>query len=625
MIKLKSLSTRLKSLTLLWLTAALISIGLTLLLSWRLQGGGAAINDVGSLRMQTYRLAVLIQHNHRPEVADKMAQFEQTLHTLAHGDPSRPLFLPPDELVHRHMHQVQAAWETEMHPMFQAAAYQQQRINNDKIEKFIDKINQLAHSIETLNTKYINWLRIFQTTLLVLVLFSCAITMWLLVAWVIRPLQNLQTGVNAIYAEQFGVQITHANSTEFYQVNQGFNQMSSHLKKLYDHLEQEVSDKTQDLTHKNQALEQLYTMSRQLSQSFTTTQAAECFLQNIVQLVPAQAASVRLIDEQRQRLDFVAQIGLPEHLQTADACQRFDDCLCGNAVQHHAWQPIVFRENLNNSQDEAACYRSGFEALRVFSIEYKGDELGMLTLYFTDKQLPDFPEDLLETLCRQLGAAFTNIRLIGESRQLAVLQERNLMAQGLHDSIAQTLTFLNLQIQMLESALKNGEQEQANENIAFIREGVKECYDDVRELLLNFRTKISRKEFTEAVQTLAQRFEQQTHIPVNVTWSGEGAPLSAEQQLQFIFILQESLSNIRKHAQAQQVAISMNNQADFVMTIRDNGRGFDTGHEFSGSHVGLNIMKERAKRIRANLHIQSQPNQFTQINLTLPKAERILE
>lgn len=625
MIKLKSLSTRLKSLTLLWLTAALISIGLTLLLSWRLQGGGAAINDVGSLRMQTYRLAVLIQHNHRPEVADKMAQFEQTLHTLAHGDPSRPLFLPPDDHVHQHMNTVQAAWETEMRPMFQAATYQQQRINNDKIEKFIDKINQLAHSIEILNTKYINWLRIFQTTLLGLVLFSCAITIWLLVAWVIRPLQNLQTGVNAIYAEQFGVQITHANSTEFYQVNQGFNQMSSHLKKLYDHLEQEVSDKTQDLTNKNQALEQLYTMSRQLSQSFTTTQAAECFLQNIVQLVPAQAASVRLIDEQRQRLDFVAQIGLPEHLQTADACQRFDDCLCGNAVQHHEWQPIVFRENLNNSQDEAACYRSGFEALRVFSIEYKGDELGMLTLYFTDKQLPDFPEDLLETLCRQLGAAFTNIRLIGESRQLAVLQERNLMAQGLHDSIAQTLTFLNLQIQMLESALKNGEQEQANENIAFIREGVKECYDDVRELLLNFRTKISRKEFTEAVQTLAQRFEQQTHIPVNVTWSGEGAPLSAEQQLQFIFILQESLSNIRKHAQAQQVAISMNNQADFVMTIRDNGRGFDTGHEFSGSHVGLNIMKERAKRIRANLHIQSQPNQFTQINLTLPKAERILE
>lgn len=85
------------------------------------------------------------------------------------------------------------------------------------------------------------------------------------------------------------------------------------------------------------------------------------------------------------------------------------------------------------------------------------------------------------------------------------------------------------------------------------------------------------------------------------------------------------MSNIRKHAQAQQVAISMNNQEDFVMTIRDNGRGFDTGHEFSGSHVGLNIMKERAKRIRANLHIQSQPNQFTQINLTLPKAERILE
>lgn len=67
------------------------------------------------------------------------------------------------------------------------------------------------------------------------------------------------------------------------------------------------------------------------------------------------------------------------------------------------------------------------------------------------------------------------------------------MAQGLHDSIAQSLTFLNLQVQMLESALLNDEKEQVKENLIFIREGVEECYDDVRELLLNFRTKITKK------------------------------------------------------------------------------------------------------------------------------------
>ena len=81
------------------------------------------------------------------------------------------------------------------------------------------------------------------------------------------------------------------------------------------------------------------------------------------------------------------------------------------------------------------------------------------------------------------------------------------MAQGLHDSIAQSLSFLNLQVQMLESALASGKQEQAQENLAFIRTGVQESYEDVRELLLNFRVRISKQELPDAVRSLLQRFE----------------------------------------------------------------------------------------------------------------------
>uniref|UniRef100_UPI0035A16203 sensor histidine kinase n=1 Tax=Neisseria dentiae TaxID=194197 RepID=UPI0035A16203 len=156
--------------------------------------------------------------------------------------------------------------------------------------------------------------------------------------------------------------------------------------------------------------------------------------------------------------------------------------------------------------------------------------------------------------------------------------------------------------------------------------GVQECYEDVRELLLNFRTKISRKEFAEAVQTLCKRFEQQTQVEVNVAWRGDGPDLSSEQQLQFIFILQESLSNIRKHAQATQVDIEFDNRSDFAMSIRDNGKGFDTGrlNELPGNHVGLGIMRERALRINARLEIDSQSGSHTLIRLTLPQQERVL-
>ena len=200
------------------------------------------------------------------------------------------------------------------------------------------------------------------------------------------------------------------------------------------------------------------------------------------------------------------------------------------------------------------------------------------------------------------------------------------MAQGLHDSIAQSLTFLNLQVQMLTAALNKSDQERIEQSLQFIRDGVQESYEDVRELLLNFRTKISRREFADAVQTLVERFEQQTGVKTRISWQGNGPDLSSEQQLQFIFILQESLSNIRKHAHASRVEVAFDNEQDFAMSITDNGCGFvvaDLVH-LPDSHVGLNIMRERALRIHARLELDSRPQEYTQIKLTLPHEERNL-
>jgi len=149
----------------------------------------------------------------------------------------------------------------------------------------------------------------------------------------------------------------------------------------------------------------------------------------------------------------------------------------------------------------------------------------------------------------------------------------------------------------------------------------------VRELLLNFRTKISNKDFPEAVTTLLSRFKRQTKINVETVWQDDGRTLNDDEQLQIIFILQESLSNIRKHAKAQHVKISMLNQQNFTLSIEDDGIGFNLQHlhKLSGEHVGLGIMQERARRIRAVLEIASEAGVGTKISLTLPKEERTLE
>ncbi|ASK27780.1 type IV pili methyl-accepting chemotaxis transducer N-terminal domain-containing protein [Neisseria chenwenguii] len=631
----KRLSARLKLLTLLWLLVAVASIVLTLVLSWRLEGGAAAINDTGSLRMQTYRLGLLLESRApEAEVAGFVGDFDHTIGNLVKGVPERPLFLPDDEAVQQNMALLRASWQNEVKPWFLAVSAGKAAFDRARIPPFIQTIDTLTKSIEAVNNRYINRLRLFQLVLLALVTVSSLVMVVLLYAWIILPLGRLQNGVNAIHEGDFGVQVPTDHLTEFAEVDKGFNQMSTRLRDLYQNLEQEVADKTRDLAEKNRSLETLYFFSHLLSQTLTVSEAAEGFLAKIMEMVPqAKAGSIRLIDFQRKRMDLIAHAGLPENLQTAEACRRLEECSCGTAAGLQGPQTVDFYKTrpTDLAVNEPLCSRSGFHFLRVFKISSSGHDLGMMTLYFTEAVRTDSDTALIEALCRQLGVAVSNLRLGIENRQLAVLQERNLIAQGLHDSIAQTLTFLNLQIQMLDKALDKSDgkrDRKVDEKLQFIKEGVQECYEDVRELLLNFRTKITRNEFNEAVEQLVSRFRQQTGTHIEAEWHDDGPQLTAEQQLQFIFILQESLSNIRKHARAQNVCLTFRNQDDFEMTIEDDGCGFDTAHlnDFAeNGHVGLNIMFERAKRIRARLDITSEKGSRTAVTLRLPQQERTPE
>ncbi|EGZ46080.1 type IV pili methyl-accepting chemotaxis transducer N-terminal domain-containing protein [Neisseria wadsworthii] len=620
-----SLSSRLKLLTAFGVTAALVSIAFTLVLSWRMEGAGAAINDAGSLRMRTYLMAFKLAKNADNEtIQPDIQEFDRILTNLQNGDPKRPLFLPESEEIHEQMEKVVHHWQKLTRPMLFASATHHQPASAETVQNFVKEISRLVHLTELENARDTEWLRLFQTGLMIMVLIGAAVMMVLLYAWVIHPINNLRLGVKAIRAGRFGKKVALGNVAEFAQLADGFNQMGAHLQKLYNNLEQEVQCKTQDLARKNHELETLYQTTRQLHQTHASTEAAQDFLNHVLPQTSASAGSVRLLDFTRNRMDLAASKGLPENLQTAEQCERLEACFCGHAASRADEQIVHFFHKEPPAQTNL-CEKIGFKDVAVFHVRHKEQDIGIFTLYFKEETtLKPAETDLLNTLCDQLGLAIANIRLIEENRQLAVLQERNLLAQGLHDSIAQTLTFLNLQVQMLENAMQTGQQEQVQENMNFIKEGVQECYDDVRELLLNFRTKVSRKDFTEAVETLAKRFTQQTHIPAQVNWQGHGLPLSPEQQLQVIFILQESLSNIRKHARADSVEITLQNNQDFILSIHDNGIGFSPERlkAMSNNHVGIGIMHERARRIHADLNIASAPGQSTTITLTLHENKR---
>lgn len=583
-----SLSSRLKLLTILWVGSALLSVILTLVLSWRLQNAATVIEDAGNLRTQVYRLAYMVgERAPKAQINNQIREFEQNLNRISQSNAIHPLM--PSETPPAY-DLIQTAliedWKANIQPVLR----RYERPDQIKLYRFAANIELFLQAMEHANEKNTLWLRRFQMIMMGMIFAAAGLMIIWHYAWIIRPLETLRDGVKTISQGRFGVQIDTDQISEFAQVNKGFNQMSSRLKTLYTDLEGQVARQTQDLARQNRDLTLLYQTTRDLHQTFTPQQAAEEFLKRTLPAVSAEAGSIRLWDNERKRTDIVASIGLPDDSDEPDT-----------------------------APDKTALKHA------VFPISYQEEELGVLNLYFSDNLKPDNNDnELLRTLSGQLGVSIVNSRLEQERRLLAVLQERNLIAQGLHDSIAQALTFLNLQVQMLESAFYSNQKEQAEENIRFIKDGVQECYEDVRELLLNFRTKISNKDFPEAVSALLTRFERQTKINVSTEWRDEGAALNNDEQLQIIFILQESLSNIRKHALARNVTVSIDNRQDFTLIIRDDGVGFDPAHldTLSGEHVGMGIMRERAQRIHAELEVSSKPDEGTTVTLTLPKHKR---
>jgi two-component system nitrate/nitrite sensor histidine kinase NarX len=212
-------------------------------------------------------------------------------------------------------------------------------------------------------------------------------------------------------------------------------------------------------------------------------------------------------------------------------------------------------------------------------------------------------------------------RLAAREKEMAISEERNLLAQELHDSIAQSLAFLNLQAQMLEDSIAHGRTDSAREELSRIREGIQESYDDVRELLVHFRTRADAEDIEPALRTTLRKFQLQTGLETGIELQGHGVALPNDVQIQVLHIIQEALSNVRKHAGARRVELQVQQAPQWRFTVRDDGHGFDAGHEAGEDHVGLRIMAERAERIGARLDVHSTPGNGTTVVLSLDGAD----
>jgi two-component system nitrate/nitrite sensor histidine kinase NarX len=626
------LGSKLTAILIAYLAVAIVAVGLTLLMSWQLEGGAAAVNEMGSLRMRSYHIALLIGQAHAPDADGtrltqaaraEVVQFERVLTDLERGDSSRPMMLPRDPGIHARFDALKREWNSAMKPGIERliAGHDGALSPADYLraaEAFVARIDALVLAIERDISDNTRLLRSLQFGLIALSVIGTVALIYLMYLLIIRPVTGLEEGMRRMQGGDFGVRLPVESRDELGALAAGFNRMAAHLQELYASLERRVGEKTRSLEDKNQELATLYEIAALLSRPAALDNLCRDFLRKLMARLGASGGAVRLVEADTGKLHMFVHEGIGTDLVEAERCLERGDCLCGQGLQRqHPSVHVLVRRPYD--KEPYRCRAAGFATVGVFPIRFRDHALGVFNLYFGEpREFGPQQRMMLETLGQHLGIAVENQRLIAREKEMAISEERNLLAQELHDSIAQALAFLNLQAQMLQDSLANGRDDQAREELARIREGIQESYDDVRELLVHFRTRIAQADIESAIATALERFEGQTGIRTAFTQSGVGMPLSPETQLQVMHIIQESLSNARKHSGAKRVEVEMQRGPVYRFRVRDDGQGFDPDAQASDLHVGLRIMRERAHRVGGTLRVDSRRQAGTEVVLTLP-------
>ncbi len=230
---------------------------------------------------------------------------------------------------------------------------------------------------------------------------------------------------------------------------------------------------------------------------------------------------------------------------------------------------------------------------------------------------------LLGGLADMAAIAIHNSRLVDRERQVAVLEERDHLAREMHDTLAQVLGYLHLKAASTRKRLQAGETERAEEELQEMQDLANEAYVDVREAILGLRETVAPAGgIVGSLRQYLQKFGRQSgidarlQVPLSVATT-----LSPDAEIQLLRVVQEALTNVRKHASATSAVVRLDNQDSCLrIAIEDDGQGFDSSRvdRDEGRSFGLRSMKERVERAGGRFSVESSPGNGTRIAVLLP-------
>jgi signal transduction histidine kinase len=255
-------------------------------------------------------------------------------------------------------------------------------------------------------------------------------------------------------------------------------------------------------------------------------------------------------------------------------------------------------------------FAGGNLSTRIPPEKIAGDEIGQLAQTF-NWMAEEIEEKERERKSRE------------ELRERTIREERERISRELHDGLAQLLGYVNAKVMAIRLMLKKDETAKAQSHLMQLEEAARQTLVDVREAILGLRMNAQHEEgFGAAIEEYCKQFSKLSDLPVkvNIDETLVGAQFGTEVELQLMRIVQEALSNIRKHASAKHATISfLTTPEGVLLEVGDDGVGFDplNNHDENHGHYGLSTMSERAQTIGAEFEIFSTPGSGTRIEILI--------
>lgn len=435
----------------------------------------------------------------------------------------------------------------------------------------------------------------------------------------LEPLARLEDSVAKVCQGEPGATLSREDTGVLADMVEDIDSLNEELTDLYEDMDSRVARHTTRLAQKTASLKILYDVAASINQADNLDELLLRFLRVLKEMVNGKAATVRLVQEDGH-MRLVGAIGLNDVVLTEAEMLPLDLCLCGKALS---------AGDILCEHEERHCSRrlgrnmftpSEIEVITV-PLDYHGDVLGLYQLYVPTPGISGREDiiELLRTVGSHLGMAVAKQRSDAEARRLSIVEERNVLAHELHDSLAQTLASLRFQVRMLQDVLRSGDRQAACEDLARISNGLDEAHTELRELLHSFRAPMEQRGLTRTLRGLVERFQRESGIQAFFQMSCREPDLSSAEEMQIMRIAQEALANIRKHAKAHTVRILLSCQGEgqLSLLVEDDGVGFDNAAKNGrpGEHIGLAIMEERAQRLGGVLRIESEPGEGTRLEL----------